>query len=226
MRRTLRSPGFVAAVFALFASAPATADMSFRLTPVVDAARCGAHCPMAIVADGEIVDSTPDAFLAFVKSNAGAGDVRSIVLLNSQGGKVVASMELGRVFRKVGAATIVARVVAGEDGRGRLVAGRCFSACVYALMGGRKRVVPAQSLVGIHRMFAIEGSGADPAGGGATSRQRRFDDGGMRDVLARYSSAMGVSRDLINKAEQTPTDSIHVLSAQEVARWRLGSSRF
>ena len=91
-------------------------------------------------------------------------------------------------------------------------------------MGGRKRVVPTQSVVGIHRMFAIE-AGADPAGGG-NARQRRFDDGGMRDVLARYSSSMGVSRDLITTAEQTPTDTIHVLSAQEVARWRLGSSRF
>jgi hypothetical protein len=32
-------------------------------------------------------------------------------------------------------------------------------------------------------MFAIE-SGVDPAGGGL--RQRRFDDGGMREVLSRY----------------------------------------
>ena len=205
-------------------STAARAEMTFRLTPVVDAARCGARCPLAIVADGEIVDSTPDSFLAFVQSNAGAGDVRSIVLLNSPGGKVVASMELGRVFRKVGAATIVARAVSDDAGQGRLASGRCFSACVYALMGGRKRVVPAQSVVGIHRMFAVEG-GADPAGGGG-ARGRRFDDGGMRGVLARYSTAMGVSRDLINVAEQTPTDSIHVLSAQEVARWRLGSSRF
>lgn len=211
------------AATAMFGSSSASADMSFSLAPVADVARCGARCPQAIVADGEITDSTPTDFLAFVRARVGAGDIRSIVLLNSPGGKVVASMELGRMFRKVGAAAIVARAVEGGDGRSHIAAGRCFSACVYALMGGRKRVVPTQSQVGVHRMFAVESS-IDPAGG--SLKQRRFDDGNMRGVLARYSSSMGVSTDLINKAEQTPTDSIHVLSSQEVARWRLGSTRF
>ena len=214
--------GAAAALSLMAFVVPAAADMQFSLTTIGGA--CGAHCPQAIVADGEITDSTPDDFVAFVRANARAGDVRSVVLLNSPGGKVVASMELGRVFRKVGAATVVARAVADSEGRSHLAAGRCFSACVYALMGGRKRVVPAQSLVGIHRMFALE-AGADPAGGGGGAR-RRFDNGDMRNTLARYSQAMGVSRDLINMAESTPTDSIHVLSPSEVARWRLGSSRF
>jgi hypothetical protein len=199
----------------------AQADMRFSLTTIGGA--CGARCPQAIVADGEITESTPDEFIAFVRANSRARDVRSVVLLNSPGGKVVASMELGRVFRKVGAATVVARAVSDGEGRSHLTAGRCFSACVYALMGGRKRVVPAQSLVGVHRMFALE-AGADPAGGGGA--RRRFDNGDMRSVLSRYSEAMGVSRDLINTAERTPTESIHVLSPNEVSRWRLGSTRF
>ncbi|HMN74206.1 MAG TPA: hypothetical protein PKA55_20275 [Rhodoblastus sp.] len=214
--------GAVASLSLLAFGGPASADMQFSLTTI--GGNCGAHCPQAIVADGEITDATPDEFVAFVRANSRAGNVRSVVLLNSPGGKVVASMELGRVFRKVGAATIVARAVSDSEGRSHLAAGRCFSACVYALMGGRKRVVPAQSLVGIHRMFALE-AGADPAGGSGGAR-RRFDNGDMRDTLARYSQAMGVSRDLINRAESTPTESIHVLSPQEVARWRLGSSRF
>ena len=214
--------GAAAAVSILAFGGGAQADMRFSLTTIGGA--CGARCPQAIVADGEITESTPDEFIAFVRANSQARDVRSVVLLNSPGGKVVASMELGRVFRKVGAATVVARAVSDGDGRSHLTAGRCFSACVYALMGGRKRVVPAQSLVGVHRMFALE-SGADPAGGGGGTR-RRFDNGDMRSVLSRYSDAMGVSRDLINTAERTPTESIHVLSPSEVARWRLGSTRF
>ena len=214
--------GAAAAFSMLVLGGPAQADMRFSLTTIGGA--CGARCPQAIVADGEITESTPDEFIAFVRANSRARDVRSVVLLNSPGGKVVASMELGRVFRKVGAATVVARAVSDGDGRSRLTAGRCFSACVYALMGGRKRVVPAQSQVGVHRMFALE-AGADPAGGGGGAR-RRFDNGDMRSVLSRYSEAMGVSRDLINTAERTPTESIHVLSPNEVARWRLGSTRF
>jgi hypothetical protein len=197
--------------------------MSFRLAPMVSGTACHGACPTAIVAEGEITDETPAEFMSFVGANARGGDVRSIVLLNSQGGKVVAAMKLGRMFRAVGAAAIVARAAEGDDGRTHIMAGRCFSACVYALMGGRKRVVPSQSLVGIHRMFALD-SGVDPSGDHA--RQRRYDDGGMRNTLAKYSSDMGVSRDLINKAEQTSTDSIHILSQREIARWRLGSSRF
>lgn len=214
--------GAAAALSMLVLGGPAQADMRFSLTTIGGA--CGARCPQAIVADGEITESTPDEFISFVRANSASRDVRSVVLLNSPGGKVVASMELGRVFRKVGAATVVARAVDEGDGRSRLTAGRCFSACVYALMGGRKRVVPAQSQVGVHRMFALE-AGADPAGGGGGAR-RRFDNGDMRSVLSRYSEAMGVSRDLINTAERTPTESIHVLSPNEVARWRLGSTRF
>lgn len=211
-----------AAALSIFAcSGPALADMQFSLTSI--GGKCGAHCPQAIVADGDITDSTPGEFIAFVRAHSRGGDVRRIVLLNSPGGKVVASMELGRVFRKVGVATIVARAASEGNGRAHLAAGRCFSACVYALMGGRKRVVPAQSLVGIHRMFALE-AGADPAGGGGA--RRRFDNGDMRGVLARYSESMGVSRELIATAERTPTDSIHVLSPKEVRRWRLGSTRF
>ncbi len=222
MRMKTILAGAAMALLAAGFCAPARAEMTFSLASLGGA--CGARCPQAIVADGEISDSTPDEFLSFVRSHARSGDVRSIVLLNSPGGKVVASMELGRVFRKVGAATIVARAVTDSDGRSHLAAGRCFSACVYALMGGRKRVVPTQSLVGVHRMFALE-AGVDPAGSGGGAR-RRFDNGDMRGALSRYSQAMGVSGDLINTAERTPTDSLHVLSPQEVARWRLGSSHF
>ena len=75
-------------------------------------------------------------------------------------------------------------------------------------MGGRKRIVPPNSLVGVHRMVAIE-QHADPAGG--AMQQRFYSDGAMRDMLSRYSSSMGVSRDLITKAEQTPAESIHLL---------------
>ena len=69
--------------------APAHADMSFRLVSL-GGQGCGGRCAMAIAADGEITDATPDAFLDFVRANARAGDLRSVVLLNSPGGKVVA----------------------------------------------------------------------------------------------------------------------------------------
>jgi hypothetical protein len=207
--------------FAAF-SLPAKAGepMTFRLLPLEDASRCGSQCAQAIVADGEITNSTPQEFLSFVTQNL-HDNVRAVVFLNSPGGRVVASMELGQVFRRLGVAAIVAR--AGQTYGGTVLAGgHCFSACVYALMGGRKRIIPPQSKVGVHRMFQYQAS-LDPAGGATIYRQH--DNGRMRAMLSRYSRQMGVNSRVIEDAERTSSDSLHVLSNGEIARWRLGQPK-
>ncbi|MBU3890492.1 MULTISPECIES: hypothetical protein [Methylosinus] len=205
---------------ALSAAASAKAEeMSFRLATTAND-HCAEHCPRVIVAEGEIVEDTADAFVGFLREQGRETELRSIVLLDSPGGRVVASMQLGQALRRLGMAVIVARV---EPESGALVSGRCYSACVYALMGGRKRVIPRQSRVGVHRMFNYV-DGVDPRSG-ETLRERRYDDGGMRRTLARYSASMGVSQDLIALAERTSPDRVHLLSAAEIARWRLGSPK-
>jgi len=206
------------AVFSFHAKA--AEPMSFRLMPLERSSACKSRCAQAIVADGEIVDSTPQEFLSFVSSNLQA-NVSSVVLLNSPGGKVVASMELGQAFRKRGMFTIVAGVEPSIPGA--VAAGRCYSACVYALMGGRKRVVPPQSEVGIHRMFQYESS-LDAAAGIRTLR-RRYDTGTMHAILSLYSNRMGVNSGIIDYAERLSTDSIQVLSRREITRWGLGQSK-
>jgi len=200
--------------------AKAAEPMSFNLMPLESSSGCESQCAQAIVADGEIVDSTPQEFLSFISSNLEAR-VSSVVLLNSPGGKVVASMQLGQAFRKRDMVTIVAGVESGVPGA--VAAGRCYSACVYALMGGRKRVIPPQSKVGVHRMFQYESS-LDPAAGIRTLR-RRYDTGSMRAMLSRYSNRMGVNSGIIDYAERTSTDSIHVLSRSDIVRWRLGQPK-
>jgi hypothetical protein len=200
-------------------SLPAKAGepMTFRLLPLEDASRCGSQCAQAIAADGEITNSTPQEFLSFVDQNL-HGNVRAVVFLNSPGGRVVASMELGQIFRKLGVAAIVAR--AGQTyGGTALASGHCFSACVYALMGGRKRIIPPQSKVGVHRMYQYQAT-LDPSGGATIYRQH--DNGRMRAMLSRYSRQMGVNSRVIEDAERTSSDSLHVLSNGEIARWRLG----
>jgi hypothetical protein len=209
----------LAALLAIVAAAaPARADdMSFRLVTLADS-HCGGRCPQVVAAEGEIVEETPDVFLRFLRNRASREPLRSILLIDSPGGKVVASMSLGQELRKLGMAVVVARV--GAEG-GPLVSGRCYSACVYALMGGLKRVIPRQSRVGVHRMFNYV-DGVDPMSGEAL-RERRYADGGMRKTLSRYSVSMGVSRDLIALAERTSPDRVHLLTAAEIARWRLGT---
>jgi hypothetical protein len=204
------------------APAASAEEMSFRVIGV-GSGKCRANCPKVIAAEGEIAEGTPDAFVDFVRRNVGGGDLHGIVLLDSPGGKVVASMEFGQTLRRLGMAVIVARPAADQSaGTMTLVSGRCYSACVYALMGGRKRVIPAQSRVGIHRMFNYSTS-FDLAEG--FHRQRNYDDGGMRAMLARYASGMGVSADLVNLAERTSPDQLYILSGADIARWRLGSRK-
>lgn len=199
-------------------------DMSFRLVSVGDRAKCGDACPMVIAAEGEITNETPNAFLSFVEGHVGSNNLHAIVFLDSPGGKVVASMELGKILRRIGAAAIVGRVDPGaRNGMSEFVAARCLSACVYTLMGGKKRVIPPQSLVGIHRMFTYVDA-ADPDSS-MVVRRRRYDNGEMAAVLSRYTGEMGVSPALIAMAEHISSDRIHIMSRAEIAHFHLGSSK-
>jgi hypothetical protein len=89
-------------------------------------------------------------------------------------------------------------------------------------MGGKKRVIPAQSRVGIHRMFNYSTSFDFSEG---LVRERNYDDGGMRAMLARYANGMGVSSELVNLAERTSPDQLYMLTGSDIARWRLGSRK-
>jgi hypothetical protein len=203
-------------------AAVAAEEMTFRVIGL-DAGNCRSRCPRVIAAQGEIGEGTPGAFLNFVSENVRSGDLHGILLLDSPGGKVVASMELGQALRRLGMAVIVARPAAEQASQNMaLVSGRCYSACVYALMGGRKRVIPPQSRVGIHRMFNYSTSFDFSEG---LVRERNYDDGGMRAMLARYASGMGVSPELVNLAERTSPDQLYMLSGPDIARWRLGSRK-
>ena len=97
----------------------------------------------------------------------------------------------------------------------RFLSANCLSACVYAFMGGRKRVAPQGSALGIHRMFANQ-----EQGGWLQSRTvRRYDNGTMAAYLEAYSAHMGVSRDLIRTAEHISSSQIHLVTSAEMARW-------
>jgi hypothetical protein len=216
--------GPVLAAFGLLAAAPGASaqTMSFRIESLPDGSGCRTHCPHVIVAEGQIGNSTPREFLDFLRENASDRDLRTVVFLNSQGGYVVASMELGQIFRRIGAATVVARLGA-STGRDRFLTSSCLSACVYAFMGGRKRVAPPGSALGIHRMFANQ---EHTNIFGDSKYERVYDNGSMAGMLMNYSSRMGVSRDLIRFAEHISSQSIHLVTPGEMARWNLASRVF
>ncbi|MDO9442945.1 MAG: hypothetical protein Q7T73_18840 [Beijerinckiaceae bacterium] len=212
------------AALAVCLAAPAQgAEMTFRIVTFGDPAKCKSKCPQAIAAEGEITERTPDAFIDFVATHVQSRNLRSIVLFHSPGGRVVASMRLGVALRKLGAAGIVARVGPDATGRGgRVAAARCYSACVYALMGARKRVVPAPSQVGIHRMFMLEALRNEETG---AIENRTFATESLVSRLSQYADMMGVSNELVRTAEGINPDRIHILSARELRRWRLATGK-
>jgi hypothetical protein len=199
------------------------ADMSFRLVDFGNPAKCRQACPQVIAAEGEITTRTPQAFLDFVRSHVDSGRLHSIVLLHSQGGRVVASMELGRAFRTIGAAVIVARAPAGRAVvDGAVLSGRCFSACVYALMGATTRVAPAQSRVGIHRMFMFEANRSPES---TANLARVYAARPLVSRLSEYAQVMGVSPELVWTAETIDPDKIRILSGTEMKRWKLAAPK-
>ena len=216
-----------------FAAAPAAAaePMGFELLTIAGPAPCTKRrCPDrevradVISAQGEIDNDTAAAFQSFVASHAGDPDFRPLVLLSSPGGTVVGSMKLGILFRQIGATVLVARARA-EEGSDDLhvVSSYCMSACVYAFFGGKRRIIPSGSHLGIHSMaiyshdFSLFGDGAQSVRARGTPE--------LVEALSAYTKLMGVNPVAIEEAEQVPPESIHILTPAEIARWRVGTPR-
>ena len=202
----------------VFSPAALAEGMRFRLVDI-GGAGCGKACPQAIAAEGVIEPETPEAFLEFAKQASASSRLRSVVFLDSPGGNVVASMELGTIFRKLRVAAIVAQFApdAGPGGAPP-VTGQCISACVYAMMGGVRRVAPPGSRVGLHRMSIVEH--------GIFTTSRSLADPPLVAALAKYAQRMGVDQRLVREAESQDPDVVHLLTRQEMARWRLATAQF
>jgi len=198
-----------------------SAPMQFHVEPL-QSGNCGYHCPNVVVADGVIEPDTPQEFIDFARQVAHEPNLRAVMLINSPGGNVVASMEFGAKLRQLGMAAIVASY--GYDGRrSGATPGECVSACVYALMGAVRRVAPAQSRVALHRMSVSQSQA--PARGHVGSVTRRFADTRLVGIVARYARQMGVSPDVVIQAESLEPDHIRALSQREMKRWRLASPK-
>ncbi len=198
--------------FVVMGSADRADAMSFRAVELSDAGS-------VIVATGQITESTPGEFMSFLQETYGSHNLHAVVFLDSPGGRVLASMEFGTLLRQIGAAAVIAGVYSNGAGGAVMTNGQCFSACVYAFMGARKRVVPSSSQIGIHRMFAYE---QEVDSSGESYVRRRYDNGQMGSVLKRYTSAMGVNPALISEAEHIPSDGLKILSRSEIRRYHLG----
>jgi len=223
---TWRAAVLMTGTLALTAGAGA---MEFS-TVALEGACTSSQCARAVVAEGEINREAPAEFARFLRAQLQTPGLHAIVFLNSPGGNVESALQFGALLHNAGAAVVVGRPTSlpgtargkkGRVGKIGVVPGHCASACVYSLMGAKKRVVPDGAKVGVHRMSARLW-GQDPAGGGIRNT-RVFAGEQEIDALRSYVARVGGSQELISLAESIPFDRIRMLSGAEVRKYRLGS---
>lgn len=227
MRMTVSAKAALGALaFSVLACATGTSSaMTFSTVPI--STECtGSGCPRAVIAHGEINAEAPNEFSAFLRTEMQMPGLHAVVFLNSPGGNVESALRLGTLFHAAGAAVVVGQpTLAGRVRTGQLgvAPGHCASACVYALMGAKRRVVPSGARLGVHRMSARM-TAREPAGGGTVS-SRVFAGSPEINALRTYVSRVGGSQELISLAESIPPEQIRVLSPAEIRRYRLGSPK-
>jgi hypothetical protein len=89
-------------------------------------------------------------------------------------------------------------------------------------MGAYRRVVPEASRVGLHRMSIVQ---PEAGARGAEAVRPGLAEPALVAVVARYAARMGVDPALVWRAESLSPNVLDILSAREIARWRLGSRR-
>jgi hypothetical protein len=200
-----------------FLASPAHA-MSFRVVQIDTKENCGETCPLGIQAEGNIGKETATEFLEFVNNLPRNKHLKPIVFMSSPGGVLEGSMKLGFAFRQLKMTVAVA--LAEQSGAGLFSQAQCHSACVYALMGGKKRVVPPSSKIGVHAIFTNKFE-FDPLHAEPPFRKIAAPTN-VNDIARRYTKYMGVSSDLVNLAESVSPNTISILTPAQVSKFRLG----
>jgi hypothetical protein len=204
-------------LFVAFSITPSHA-MSFRVVQIDTKTHCGEVCPLGIQAEGSIGKDTATEFLEFVNNLPRSKHLKPIVFMNSPGGVLEGSMKLGFVFRQLKMTVAVA--LAEKTGAGLFAPAQCHSACVYALMGGKKRVVPPSSKIGVHAIFTNKFE-FDPLHAEPPFRKISAPTN-VNDVARKYTKYMGVSSQLVNLAETVSPNSISILTPAQVSKFKLG----
>jgi hypothetical protein len=186
------------------------------------AERCGNACRTWISAVGFITEDTARDFEVFAKDNNVQG---TTLVLDSQGGSVLAALELGRAFRRFDMTTTVGKtiVLPSNDGVARAKLSpdaACESMCVFLLLGGTRRYVPPEARVLVHMIWLGDKRKR------AQEASYTAEELGLvqRDIgsIARYTVEMGGRIELLETALQVPPwEPLYALAADEIHRLRL-----
>jgi hypothetical protein len=202
--------------------AAGSAPMRFERHTEGPAEACGKVCHTWISAVGVITEDTAHEFESFAEDNNVGG---ATLVLNSQGGSVVAALALGRAIRRFDMTTTVGKtiVLPSDDGKARARLSphaSCESMCVFVLLGGTRRYVPPPARVLVHMIWL--GDKRDRAQEESYTAEElglvQQDIGG----IARYTVEMGGAIELLETALQVPPwKPMYALAPDEVHRMRL-----
>jgi hypothetical protein len=177
---------------------------------------CEPGCGGYISAVGIVTGDTPMEFEEFARGRRLDG---TTVVLDSSGGSVNDAITLGRRWRGLKLSTTVGSASTAPAGGGVRLAvaphAYCESMCVFLLLSGTNRYVPAGAHVRVHQIWM--GDRAEDARAATYSAQDLTIV--ERDIgrLAKYTFDMGGTGDLLSLALSVPPwEELHELSAREL----------
>ena len=133
-------------------------------------------------------------------------DVELHIDVDSQGGEIFATLEIGRMLRAERASISV--------GKGA----SCISSCVFLLMGAVERSISSGARLGIHRPSL----GASARGGRKQASEDEIVDA-MSEQLVLYAQQMNVPRKIVDELMLVPPDRVKRLSASDLAGYGIGA---
>ncbi len=215
--RLKRSAPFCLMCVALFFLAPvksiAENDKPMGFSFFTPCSGNGSVCNPIILADGLIERNTPQKFASFISREVPNADklwsgLR--ICFNSQGGDLMASLELGRIIRRLALDTCLRptyeRIITVWKDETFVKDVVCASACAFAFLGGVNRSIEPGSRYGIHQFYGQKGNLGD----------------GITQVtivlLATYIEQMGADRVLLDAASVVPSKHIYWLPIDDLRR--------
>jgi hypothetical protein len=192
---------------------------------------CGPGCSKWIAAEGDFDPDAASRFQAFVRK---AGNRNLPVHFNSEGGVIGQARLVGRILRQYKMRATIGKTVPQEcsgdteepacrkvmrasavvNSQLLTIAAKCYSACFYALVGASIRDVPEGARLGIHASKPTAVSIAIEKAGGRTHEQFKND-------RKRYLVDMGVDPAAADLSEQFPSETMHILTREELSRFRI-----
>src|ERR1700728_2771518 len=205
------------AVMTLGGSAHAAATLEERKLPMhFNWIACQPNCRGWVSAVGIVTADSPREFDEFAHGRELAG---ATIVLDSSGGSVNDFITLGRRWRAVGALTTVGITMQDHTAQGDrsyvVPEAYCESMCVYLLLSGKTRYVPAAAHVRVHQIWMGDRAD-DPKAASYTAQDMMIVE---RDIgrLAKYTFDMGGAGDLLLLSLNVPPwEDLHELSAAEL----------